>query len=171
MDKDILKQSSEPYDAFDDASCLVVYEVAKGQRDEPSKGVKVVAQKMVETVERETGVLPDVIILLEVYCAFHPDVPYAVAREKVLNATEAVSKGGLNSIQDDSWRDHARNQAAALVFGDEFEQFGDFSAISFQWVWMKFTTEHPEAADLDEKTDGGLFARWMDKRFAAAAGK
>ena len=58
-------------------------------------------------------------------------------------------------------------RAAALVFRDEFEQFGDFSSISLQWVWMRFITEHPEAADLDEKTHVGLFARWIDKRFAA----
>jgi hypothetical protein len=168
MDKDTLKQSQELNDAFDDAVCLLAYEIAKGQRDEPSKGIREVAQKMVKTVERETGCLPDVIMLLEVYCDFHPDVPYAVAREKVLKATESVSKGGLNRLQDASWREDARNQAASLVFGDEFEQFGEFSAISFQWVWMRFIDEHPEAAGLDEKTVGGVFARWIDKRFAGA---
>ena len=168
MDKDTLKQSQELNDVFDDAFCLVAYEIAKGQRDEPGKGIREVAEKMVETVERETGHLPDVIMLLEVYCAFHPDVPYAVAREKVLKATESVSNGGLNPLEDDSWREDARNQGAALIFGDEFEQFGNFEAISFQWLWIRFTDEHPESADLDEKTVHGLFVRWMDKRFAAA---
>jgi hypothetical protein len=170
MDKNILKQSPESNDVFDDAACLLVHEIANGQRDELSEGMSEVAQRMAETVERETGYLPDVIMLLEVYCAFHPDVPYAVAREKVLKATERVSKGGLNPIEDDSLREAARNQAAALVFGDEFEEFGDFSGISFQWVWMRFIDEHPEAADLDEKTDCGLFARWMGNRFAKADG-
>jgi hypothetical protein len=133
-------------DALDDSLSLLAYEIAKGRRDEPSKGIRELAQKMVKTVERKSGYLPDVIMLLEVYCDFHPDVPYAVAREKVLKATESVSKGGLNPIEDESWRENARNRAAALVFGDEFEQFGDFSAISFQWVWMRFMAEHPEAA-------------------------
>ena len=160
-----IAEGEDTKDAFDDAVCLLMHEAAKGQRDEPDKGIREVARKMEETVERETGHLPDVIMLLEVYCAFHPDVPYADAREKVLKATESVSKGGLNHIQDASWREEARNQAAASVFGDEFEQFGDFSGISFQWLWMRFLDEHPEAADLDEKTDGGLFGRWMDKRF------
>jgi len=170
MDKDTLKQSQELNDDFDfnDAMCLVVHEIANGQREEPSKGIRVHAKKMEETVERETGFLPDVIMLLEVYCDFHPDIPYAVAREKVLQATESVSKGGLNPIEDDSSRENARNQAAALVFGDEFDQFSGFSGISFQWVWMRFIDEHPEAAGLDEKTDGGLFGRWLDRRAAAA---
>jgi hypothetical protein len=171
MDKDTLKQSQESNDAFDDAFCLLAYEIAKGQRDEPCEGVREVAQKMTETVERETGYLPDVIMLLEVYCAFNPDVSYAVAREKVLKATESVSKGGLNPIEDASRCEDARNQSAALVFGDEFEQFGNFEGISFQWLWIRFIDGLPEAADLDEKTVHGLFARWMDKRFAAPTNK
>jgi hypothetical protein len=32
-------------DAFDDAFCLLAHEVTKGQRDEPSKGVRKVAQE------------------------------------------------------------------------------------------------------------------------------
>lgn len=170
MDKDSLKQSKELNDAFDDALCLLAYEIAMGQRDEPSEGVREVARKMVEAAERETGHLPDVVMLLEVYCAFHPDVPYAAAREKVLTATESVSNGGLNPIEDASWRENARNQAAAVVFGGELEQFGDFSGISFQWLWMRFIDEHSEAADLDEETVQDLFARWMDKRLAVANG-
>lgn len=170
MDKNTLKKSQELNDAFDDAVCLLIYEIATGQHDEPSKGIREVAQKMADTVERETGYLPAVIMLVEVYCAFHPEVPYAVAREKVLKATESVSKGGLNPLGNDSWSEAAHDQAAALVFGDEFELFGEFKAISFQWLWMRFIDEHPEAANLDGNTDGGLLARWMDKRFSAVTG-
>jgi hypothetical protein len=95
MDKDTLKQSEDLNDAIEDAFCLYLYEIAKGQRDGLNEHAREFAQAMMEIAERETGHLPDVIMLLEVYCAFHPDVPYAVAREKVLKATESVSEGGL----------------------------------------------------------------------------
>jgi hypothetical protein len=98
-------------------------------------------------------------------------VPYAVARKKVLAATESVSKGGLNPIPDGLQLDMARDKAAALFFGEEFEEvYDNVESIVACWLHMKFVAEHPEATGPKVKNHGDQFNRWLDKRVATAAG-